>query len=94
MLSSYAGIVKDGQIHLPDSVDLPEGAQVIVVVSDRFLSVGEQEHYLARLSYEEWQSLFDEFAQLSGEQQAEIDIETVSDDDLVTLVHEVRQARQ
>lgn len=94
MLSSYAGIVKGGQILLRDTVDLPEGAQVIVVVSDRFLSVEEQERYLARLSSEEWHSLFDEFAQLSHEQQAEIDVETVSDDDLVALVHEVRQAHE
>ncbi|NJN95507.1 MAG: hypothetical protein HC875_16050 [Anaerolineales bacterium] len=94
MLTSYAGIVKDGQIYLRDSIDLPEGAQVIVVVSDRSLSVDEQERCLAGLSSEEWSNLFDEFAQFSVEQPAEINIETVSDDDLVAIVHEVRQARQ
>ncbi len=93
MLTSYAGIVKKGQILLPDNVDLPEGAQVIVVVSDHALSLEQQAHYLADLPAEEWRAIFGEFAQISGKQPAEVDIETIDDNELVRLVHQVRAAR-
>lgn len=94
MLTSYAGVVKGGRIHLPTEVNLPEGTQVIVVVAERPLSLEEQEQYLNSLSPVEWRKLFDEFLQLSHTQAAEVDIESVSDDELVALVHEVREARQ
>jgi hypothetical protein len=93
MLSSYAGVVKGGKIYLRNGVDLPEGAQVIVVVAEQLLSLEEQERHLNMLSLAEWHRLFDEFIQLSQEQLTQIDIESVSDDELVTLVHEVREAR-
>jgi hypothetical protein len=93
MLTSYAGIVKGGRIYLRKGVNLPEGAQVIVVVAEGLLSIEEQERYLNTLSPVEWHRLFDEFVQFSREQPAEVDIESVSDDELVTLVHEIREAR-
>jgi hypothetical protein len=94
MLTSYAGVVKGGRIHLRKGVKLPEGAQVVVVVAEKPLSLEEQERYLNSLSLVEWHRLFDEFLQLSHAQSAEVDIESISDDELVTLVHEVREARQ
>ncbi|MFN8454750.1 MAG: hypothetical protein U0401_08800 [Anaerolineae bacterium] len=90
MRTSYTGIVKKGRIHLRKGAVLPEGAQVIVVVADRLFSLEEQEQYLNSLSSAEWRKLFDEFTQRSHEQSAQVDIESVSDEELVTLIHEVR----
>jgi hypothetical protein len=94
MLTSYAGVVKKGQIHLGDEVNLPEGAQVIVVVAERPLSLEEQERYLHTLSAADWSRLFNEFMHFSSDPLTEVDIETISDAELVAIVHEVRATRQ
>ena len=94
MLISYPGIVKKGQIQLEEPVELPEGAQVLVVVDLPLAKVEAQERRLAALSENEWQAPFDAFEQATQDGPTEIDIDSVSDQELVDLVHQVRAERE
>jgi hypothetical protein len=89
MLASYHGIVRNGRIVLRN-VQLPEGAEVIVVVHSQLL-LEEQEKRLAALSDEEWSAPFDAYIELAKAFPAEVDIETIGDEELVALVHEARK---
>lgn len=42
MVMAYQGTVQNGQIHFDDNPDIPEGAQVIVVVVKEQQQAGEQ----------------------------------------------------
>jgi hypothetical protein len=90
MLTSYRGTVKKGQIRLEEPIELPEGAQVLVVVDLSLAEVETQQRRLASLSEDEWQAPFADFAQSAQDAPVEIDSESVSDQELVDLVHEVR----
>jgi len=89
MLASYHGVVRNGRIILRD-IQLPEGAEVIVVVRSQ-LPLEEQEKRLAALSDEEWSAPFDAYIELAKAFPAEIDIETLEDEELAALVHEARK---
>ena len=78
MLVSYPGVVQDGQIQLQNAVNLPDGSQVIVVLNT--------------MSADEWRKPFDTYNQLLEETSAEADIETISDEELVEIVHEARRS--
>jgi len=89
-LTSYQGVVQNGVIRLRD-VRLPEGAQVVVVVAEtQTLSVDEQLQRLQARSPDDRQRRFDELADRMSQHQAEVDIDTVSDEELAALVHGVR----
>ena len=89
-LTSYQGVVQNGVIRLRD-VRLPEGAQVVVVVAEtQTLSVDEQLQRLQARPLDDRQRRFDELADHMSQHQAEVDIDTVSDEELDALVHEVR----
>ncbi len=89
-LTSYQGVVHNGEIRLRD-VRLPEGAQVIVVVAEpQPLSVEEQTQRLQSMPLDEWRKPFDELAERAAGHPAEVDIDTISDAELDALVHEVR----
>lgn len=95
LLTAYRGVVEKGVIHLrPQSPDLPEGAEVLVVAVQSLPSLEEQERRLAALPAEEWRRPFDEFILLSQAEPAEVDIDDVSDEELVALVHKVREERR
>jgi hypothetical protein len=89
MLASYHGIVRNGRIVLR-GIQLPEGAEVIVVVRSQ-LPLEEQEKRLAALSKKEWLAPFDAYIELAYAFPAEVDIETIGDEELTTLVHEARK---
>lgn len=90
MLTSYRGTVKKGQIRLEEPIELPEGAQVLIVVDLSLAEVETRQRRLAGLSEDEWQASFANFDQSVQDAPVEIDIESVSDQELVDLVHEVR----
>jgi hypothetical protein len=94
MLTSYSGIVKKGQIQLQEPVTLPEGAQVLVVIELALSEVEAQERRLAALSASEWQAPFNAFAQSAPNAPVEVDIDSVDDQELVDLIHEVRSDRK
>ena len=78
MLASYhAVVVKEGQIELQEPVQLPEGTEVLVVVA-----VSEAHRRKA----------FDEYIALA-EKYPEADIDTLSDQELIDIVHQVREER-
>jgi predicted DNA-binding antitoxin AbrB/MazE fold protein len=87
-LTSYQGVVQNGVIRLRD-VHLPEGAQVVVVVAST-LPVEEQVRRLQAVPLEERQQRFDTLAERAEQYQAEVEIDTVSDEELNAIVHEVR----
>lgn len=95
VLTTYRGVVEKGVVRLrPPSPALPEGAEVLVVAVQPLPSPEEQERRFAEISEEEWRKPFDEFILLSRAEPAEVDIEEISDEELVALVHEVREERQ
>ncbi|MCP4599334.1 MAG: hypothetical protein GY847_02150 [Proteobacteria bacterium] len=94
MLTSYRGTIKKGQIQLEEPVNLPEGAQILIVVDLSLAEVETRQRRLASLSESEWQAPFAVFEQsaqqLAQDTPLEIAIESVSDQELVDLVHQVR----
>ncbi len=89
-LASYSGVVQDGVIRLRD-VRLPEGTPVLVVVAEaQTLPVEEQIRRLQAISPDEWRKPFDDYIAFADQHPAEVDIDTVSDEELDTIVHEVR----
>jgi len=90
MLISYRGVVENGKVRLRDTVVLPEGAEVIVVTQQP-LSLEEQERRLAALHPEEWRRSFDAVRRAWDESEpAELEGETLSDDELNAIVHLAR----
>jgi hypothetical protein len=90
MLISYHGVVENGKVRLRDTVVLPEGAEVIVVTQQP-LSLEEQERRLAALLPEEWPRSFEAVRRAWDESEpAELEGETLSDDELNAIVHLAR----
>ncbi len=92
MLVSYHGVIREGQIQLQGPATLPEGAQVLLVISPPE-QVESQEQRLTTLSTEVWQAPFDEFMTNPETENTVIDLDLVSDQTLVDLVHQVREER-
>ena len=90
MLMSYRGIVKKGRIQLQEMVTLPEGAEVLIVISP-LESLEAQERRLDALSAEEWQAPFDAFIEVVSQESTEINIDSMGDQELVDVVHQVRE---
>jgi len=94
VLTAYHGVVeKDGIVRLRQAPSVPVGTEVVVVVAQPVPSLEEQERHLAALSPEEWRRPFDEFEAIVAQEQAETDVASVSDEELVALVREARQER-
>jgi hypothetical protein len=92
VLTAYRGVVEQGVIHLrPQSSDLPDGAEVLVVAVQSLPSIKDQERRLDALSPEEWRKPFEAFETAVALEQPEVDIDTISDDELVALVHQARE---
>ncbi len=88
-LASYQGVVQDGVIRLRDA-RLPEGTPVLVVAEAQTLPVEEQVRRLQAIPPDEWRKPFDELMARASQRQADVDIDTISDEELDALVHEVR----
>jgi hypothetical protein len=88
MLASYQAVIKNGQVQFQKAVQFPEGTSVVVVVA--LESVEAQEQRLAALSLAEWQAPFVAFEQSAQQSPPAEDIDLISDEELVTLVHQVR----
>ncbi len=94
VLTSYYGVVeREGIVRLRQAPALPTGTEVVVVVARPLPSLEDQAHHQTTLAPEDWHKPFDEFAIIVAQEQAEVDIADVSDEELVALVHEARQAR-
>jgi hypothetical protein len=91
MLITYHGVVQDGRVYFRDATELPNGTEVIVVVEQKYPSVEEQEEQLARLTLREWQAPFHVLSHAVDKYPADADIETISDEELVELVHQARE---
>ena len=90
-LTSFQGVVQNGVIRLRD-VRLPEGTQVVVVAvaETQMVPIEEQLQRLQGRPLEDRQRGFDELAERVSQQQAEVDIDTISDEELGAIVHEAR----
>ena len=93
MLATFQGVVERGQIRWV-GIAPPDGAKVVVVAQE-WPPLEEQLKRLASIPLEERQRAFDEFDRLAEQGiQPEVDIGTVSDAELVALVHQTRQERR
>ena len=88
-LLTYEGQVANGQIHLKGDPQLPEGARIIVVVTD-------MPPWAARgLTEAEWQAAFDEFkATVENAPPAPLEHQPLSEEEINASVHAVREARR
>jgi hypothetical protein len=78
MLTSFhAVVVEEGKVQLPESVRLRPGTEVVVVVM-----LPDNAADRARA--------FADYAELVDQYPAEVDPATISDEELVELVHQVR----
>ena len=92
VLTTYRGVVEKGVLRLRTSLPAPpDGAEVLVVAVQPLPPLEEQERRLAEMSEEEWLRPFKEFEAVATQEQPEVDIDTISDDELVALVHEARE---
>ncbi len=91
-LTTYRGVIRDGKVDLTDAI-LPEGTEVVVVAQQPLPSIEEQKKRLATLSQEEWEAPFKAYQKLIEEYPGELDIDSISDEELVELVHQVREER-
>ena len=89
-LTTYRGIVRDGKIIIQDA-DLPNGLEVIVVAQQLPVSLEAQKRRLAAIPQDEFENRLDEYDQFLKEHPAEADISDLSDEEIVKLVHEVRE---
>lgn len=90
MLVTYHGIVRNGKIEIADT-RLPDGAEVVVITQLPLSSVDKQKRRLAALSETAWRQPFEKYWRLLQEGEAEADIESMSDEQLNSLIHEARQ---
>jgi len=94
VLTAYRGVVgKGGIVRLRQAPSLSVGTEVVVVVAQLALSLEEQERRLATLSAEEWRRHFDAYEAIVAQEEAAVDVASVSDDELVALVHEARREK-
>jgi hypothetical protein len=93
MSATFQGIVERGQIRWL-GIAPPEGAKVVVVAKE-LPSVEEQIARLQAIPPEEWERAFDEFIALSRQgPPPEEAIDELSDEELVAIVHSVREEIQ
>jgi hypothetical protein len=93
MLATYQGVVKEGQVRLFGTPP-PDGALVVVVASE-FSSVEEQEARLRAIPHEERRKAFDEYLERARQgHPPEADVAATSDQELVDVVHDVREEMQ
>ena len=84
VLTTYHGVLEEeGIVRLRQAPPLPAGTEVVVVVAQSVPSLEEQE----------WRRSFEEFEVIASEEEAEVDIASISDEELVALVHETRQEK-
>jgi hypothetical protein len=89
-LTTYHGIVRDGKIIIQDA-NLPNGLEVIVVAPQLPVSLEAQKRLLAAIPQEEWEGRLDEYDQFLKENPAEADFNDLEDEEIVKIVHEVRE---
>ncbi len=95
VLTAYRGVVeKEGTVRLRQAPALPAGTEVVVVVAQSVPSLEEQERRLAALSPDEWRRPFDAVrAAWDASEPAPDEGHLASEEELVELVHQVRQDR-
>lgn len=89
-LTTYRGIVRDGKIIIQDA-NLPNGLEVIVVAQQLPVSLEAQKRRLAAVPQDQWESHLDAYDQFLKENPAEADFNDLEDEEIVTIVHEVRE---
>ncbi|MBE2199011.1 MAG: hypothetical protein IAE79_10405 [Anaerolinea sp.] len=89
MLVTYHGIVRRGKVEIAAD-NIPDGTRVVVVMQQTVSTIEEQQKRLAAMSQQEWEAPFKAYARLTAEYPAEVDIETISDEELNAIIHEVR----
>jgi hypothetical protein len=90
MLATFQGIVKGGQVRLFGAPP-PDGTLVVIVATER-PTVEEQEARLRSIPLEERKQAFDEYLRRARQgPPPEVDIAAVSNQELVDIVHEVRE---
>jgi hypothetical protein len=95
VLTTYHGVLEEeGIVRLRQAPPLPAGTEVVVVVAQPVPSLAVQERRLAALSPEEWRRSFEEFESIAGEEEVGVDVASISDEELVALVHETRQEKE
>ena len=93
MLATFQGVVKEGQVRLFGAPP-PDGTLVVVVASE-LPSVEDQEARLRAIPLEERRKAFDEYLERARQgPPPEVDVATVSDQELVDVVHDVREEMQ
>ena len=95
VLTTYHGVLEEeGIVRLRQAPPVPVGTEVVVVVAQPVPSLEEQERRLAARSSEEWRRSFEEFEAIAGQEEAEADVASISDEELVALIHETRQEKE
>jgi len=93
MLATFQGVVKEGQVQLFGAPP-PDGTLVVVVASE-LPSVEEQEGRQRTIPLEERRKAFDEYLERARQgPPPEVDVATVSAQELVDIVHDVREEMQ
>jgi len=92
VLTTYHGVVdKDGLVRLRRAPKLPEGTEVVIVVTRSLAAPEEQERDLNELSLEDYHEPFERFETVVAEERADVDVADIRDEDLVSLVHYARE---
>ncbi len=90
VLTTYRGIVRNGKIELEDA-HLADGVEVVVVAQEKLPSVEEQIERFQAMSKEEWEKPFRDYFALAAREPPELDINSLSDEELVKLVDKARR---
>ena len=88
-LTSYEGVVTQGQIRLKGNPRLPDGTRLVVVVTERPAWVAR------RLTEAEWRKPFDDFiAAAQSAAPAPLEDQPLSDAEINASVHATRRERR
>jgi hypothetical protein len=92
VLITYHGVVeKDGLVRLRWAPELPEGTEVVIVVTRSLAAPEEQERDLNALVLEDYHKSFERFEAAVAEERADVDVADISDEELVSVVHDARE---
>lgn len=97
VLAAYRGVVeKNGLVRLRRPAEarlLPPGSEVLIIATQAqpVSDLEEQERRLAALSPEEWRRPFDAVRAAWDASEPALDETVLSDEELVALVHQVRE---
>lgn len=92
VLTTYHGVVeKDGLVRLRWAPKLPEGTDVVIVVTRSLAAREEQERDLNAPSLEDYHKPFERFETVVAEERADVDVADISDEELVSLVDYARE---